>query len=71
VVEDAVAGVQAGRAAGCATLGVLGSVAAEALGADVVVADLSGVRVEQQGDLLRIVVDQPLAAAPDRKMSRT
>jgi sugar-phosphatase len=76
VVEDAVAGVQAGRAAGCATLGVLGSVDAEALGADVVVADLAGVRIEQQPDgLLRVVVEQPLgdqpAVDPDRKMSRT
>jgi sugar-phosphatase len=71
VVEDAVAGVQAGRAAGCATLGVLGSVAAEELGADVVAAALTGVRVEQQEDgLLRVVVDQP-AVEPDRKMSRT
>jgi sugar-phosphatase len=70
VVEDAVAGVQAGRAAGCATLGVLGSVPADELGADVVVADLRGVRVERDGDLLRVVVDQPLRE-PDRKMSRT
>jgi mannitol-1-/sugar-/sorbitol-6-phosphatase len=70
VVEDAVAGVLAGRAAGCATLGVLGSVAAEELGADVVVADLTGVRIEREGDLLRVVVDQP-AVEPDRKMSRT
>lgn len=71
VVEDAVAGVQAGRAAGCAVLGVLGSVPAEALGADAVAADLAGVRIEQQGDgLLLVVVDQPVVA-PDRKMSRT
>jgi sugar-phosphatase len=71
VVEDAIAGVRAGRAAGCATLGVLGSAAAEELGADVVVASLEGVRVEPQQDgLLRIVVDQP-AVAPARKMSRT
>ena len=70
VVEDAVAGIAAGRAAGCATLGVLGTVSAHALGADVVVADLRGVRVERDGELLRIVVDQPVAE-PDRKMSRT
>lgn len=70
VVEDAVAGVTAGRAAGCATLGVLGSVAGDALGADAVVADLTLVRVEQVGDLLRVVLGQP-AAEPDRKMSRT
>ncbi|WP_375388923.1 HAD-IA family hydrolase [uncultured Amnibacterium sp.] len=70
VVEDAVAGVLAGRAAGCATLGVLGSVPAAQLPADVVVADLLGVRVERDGGLLRIVADQPLVEA-DRKMSRT
>jgi sugar-phosphatase len=70
VVEDAVAGVTAGRAAGCATLGVLGSVPGETLGADAVVADLAAVRVERVGDLLRVVLDQP-AEEPDRKMSRT
>lgn len=57
VVEDAVAGVQAGRAAGCATLGVLGSVPAEALGADAVVADLTGVTVEYRDGALTIVVE--------------
>lgn len=70
VVEDAVAGVTAGRAAGCATLGVLGSVPGETLGADAVVADLAAVHVERRGELLRIVLDQP-AAEPDRKMSAT
>lgn len=70
VVEDAVAGVTAGRAAGCATLGVLGSVPGETLDADAVVTDLSAVRVERIGDLLRIVLDQP-AEEPARKMSRT
>jgi sugar-phosphatase len=70
VVEDAVAGVTAGRAAGCSTLGVLGSVPGETLGADAVVADLTAVRVERVGDLLRVVLDQP-AEEPDRKMSRT
>lgn len=75
VVEDAVAGVTAGRSAGCATLGVLGSVPGETLGADAVVADLAAVRVERRGDLLRIVLDaavldQP-AEEPDRKMSAT
>ncbi|MGT2427064.1 HAD family hydrolase [Amnibacterium kyonggiense] len=70
VVEDAVAGVTAGRAAGARTLGVLGSVPAHELGADAVVADLTGVRVEREGDLLRVVVDQPVEE-PDRKMSRT
>jgi mannitol-1-/sugar-/sorbitol-6-phosphatase len=69
VVEDAIAGIAAGRAAGCATLGVLGTEAAEALPADAVVADLRGVRVERDGALLRVLVDQPEDA--DRKMSRT
>jgi len=70
VIEDAVAGVAAGRAAGCATLGVLGSVPGETLDADAVVADLTAVRVERIGGLLRVVLDQP-AEEPDRKMSRT
>ena len=70
VVEDAVAGVAAGRAAGCATLGVLGSVPGDTPGADAVAADLASVRVERAGDLLKVSVDQP-AAEPDRKMSRT
>lgn len=69
------AGVTAGRAAGCATLGVLGSVPGETLGADAVVADLTAVRVQRRGDLLTIaldaaVLDQP-AEEPDRKMSAT
>jgi mannitol-1-/sugar-/sorbitol-6-phosphatase len=71
VVEDAVAGLVAGRAAGCATLGVLGTVAiADALPADAVVAGLSAVRVERDGDRLRVLLDQPIEEA-DRKMSRT
>lgn len=70
VVEDAVAGVLAGRAAGCATLGVLGSVDAASLAADAVVADLAAVRVERSGDRLRILADQWLVV-PDAKMSRT
>lgn len=61
VVEDAVAGAAAGRAAGCAVLGVLGSVPAEALDAAAVVADLRAVRVTRQGDLLVVEVD---AAGP-------
>jgi sugar-phosphatase len=71
VVEDAVAGLVAGRAAGCATLGVLGTVAsADALPADAVVADLRHVRVERRGDRLEVLLDQPAEEA-DRKMSRT
>lgn len=70
VVEDAIAGVVAGRAAGCATLGVLGSVDAASLGSDAVVADLAAVRVERAGDRLRILADQWLVE-PDAKMRRT
>lgn len=70
VVEDAIAGVLAGRAAGCATLGVLGSVDAVSLAADAVVADLTALRVERRGDRLRILADQWLLE-PDAKMSRT
>lgn len=69
VVEDAVAGVVAGRAAGAAVLGVLGSAAADALGADVVVPDLEAVRVERAGDALHVVADQA-GDAPDRRISR-
>ena len=57
VVEDAVAGVTAGRAAGCATLGVLGSVPGDALGADAVARDLAAVSVRVEGGLLRVTVD--------------
>ena len=56
VVEDAVAGVTAGRAAGCATLGVLGSVPGDALGADAVARDLAAVSVRVEGGLLRVTV---------------
>ena len=54
VVEDAAAGVAAGRAAGCRTLGVLGSVPAAELGADAVVGALTEVRVEREGGLVRV-----------------
>jgi mannitol-1-/sugar-/sorbitol-6-phosphatase len=56
VVEDAVAGVTAGRTAGCATLGVLGSVPGDALGADAVARDLAAVSVRVEGGLLRVTV---------------
>ena len=56
VVEDAVAGLQAGRSAGCATLAVLGSVPAADLPADAVARDLAAVRVEADGDRIRVVV---------------
>jgi sugar-phosphatase len=44
VVEDAASGVTAGRAAGCATLGVLTGHPDQELGAEVVVASLADVR---------------------------
>jgi sugar-phosphatase len=57
VVEDAVAGLQAGRSAGCATLAVLGSVDAAALPADAVARDLTAVRIEADGDRIRVIVE--------------
>ncbi|MFD1722850.1 HAD-IA family hydrolase [Amnibacterium endophyticum] len=57
VVEDAVAGVVAGRAAGCRVLGVLGSAPASALGADVVAPGLDAVRAEAAEGRIRVVVD--------------
>lgn len=50
VVEDAPAGLTAGRAAGCATLAVDGTHALEQLDADAAVADLSLVRFEVGAD---------------------
>lgn len=60
VVEDAVAGVTAGRAAGCRVLGVLGSATAQELGAVVVARDLAAVRAEVDGDRIRLLVDDPV-----------
>lgn len=56
VVEDAVAGLAAGRAAGCSTLAVLGSVPADQLEADAVADDLRQVRVERRDERLIITV---------------
>ena len=51
VIEDAPAGIAAGRAAGCRVLGVLSShTAAELLGADWLVTSLTQVSVEEQGE---------------------
>ncbi|MEJ5945874.1 HAD-IA family hydrolase [Pseudokineococcus basanitobsidens] len=55
VVEDAPAGVAAARAAGCATLGVTTTTAADGLAADVVVRDLGRVRVLVAEDGVRVV----------------
>jgi sugar-phosphatase len=46
VIEDAPAGLAAGRAAGCATIGVVGTHAAEELDADLVVPSLDRLRIE-------------------------
>jgi sugar-phosphatase len=45
VIEDAPAGLTAGRAAGCTTIGVTGTHAAADLDADLVVASLTGLRI--------------------------
>ena len=50
VVEDAPLGLQAARAAGCATLAVVTTTAREKLQADAVVGDLSEVRFEKTTD---------------------
>ena len=57
VVEDAPSGVGAGRGAGCKVMGVLGTHEASVLwnaGADWVLASLAGLRVESEGDGLRL-----------------
>ena len=46
VVEDAPAGLAAGRAAGCATIGVVGTHSADELDADLVVPSLDHLRIE-------------------------
>lgn len=54
VVEDAPAGLEAARAAGCATLAVTTSHAADELDADLVVPDLSHVRFVEGPDGVRV-----------------
>lgn len=54
VVEDAPAGLAAGRAAGCATLGVDGQHPDVTLDADLVVGDLSGVRFATDAGGIRV-----------------
>ncbi|MBX0299735.1 HAD-IA family hydrolase [Cryobacterium sp. 1639] len=46
VIEDAPAGLAAGRAAGCATIGVVGTHTADELDADLVVTSLDRLRIE-------------------------
>ena len=54
VVEDAPLGLQAARAAGCATLAVVTTTAREKLDADAVVANLADVRFEATEDGIRV-----------------
>lgn len=56
VVEDAPTGLAAGRAAGCLTLGVAGTLPAEELEADLVARSLEDVHVESTPEGLRITV---------------
>jgi mannitol-1-/sugar-/sorbitol-6-phosphatase len=55
VVEDAPAGIAAAKAAGCRSLGVLGTVPADRLLADVVVPDLTAVSVRVRPDGVELV----------------
>ncbi|WP_438354380.1 HAD-IA family hydrolase [Microbacterium sp. CJ88] len=54
VVEDAVAGIAAARAAGCAVLAITGTVEASALPGDVVVDGLDRIALEVDGGVLRL-----------------
>jgi len=54
VVEDAPLGLQAAKAAGCATLAVVTTTAREKLDADAIVGDLSEVRFETTPDGIRV-----------------
>jgi sugar-phosphatase len=56
VVEDAPAGIAAGRAAGCVTLAVATTMPLEELDADLVARSLEDVRVEPTPEGLRIAV---------------
>lgn len=54
VVEDAVAGIAAARAAGCAVLGVSGTVGADELAADLVVADFTHLAIAAADGILHL-----------------
>lgn len=70
VVEDAPAGLAAGRAAGCATLAVTTTHPADVLDADLVVADLGRVRFTAGSAGVRVgLVDEPVAG-PARAQAR-
>jgi sugar-phosphatase len=56
VVEDAPAGIAAGRAAGCSTLAVAGTLPVDELDADLVAPSLEAVRIERTAGGLRVTV---------------
>ena len=63
VVEDAPSGLEAARAAGCFTLAVITTTPREALHADAIVADLSEVRFETDGEGIQVkLVDEAARA---------
>ncbi|RIK17349.1 MAG: phosphatase [Acidobacteria bacterium] len=64
VVEDAPAGVAAGRAAGAATLAVTTTSPAEDLDADLVVPDLSGVVFIETDEGIRVRLREPVGRRP-------
>ena len=59
VIEDAPAGLQAGRAAGCTTIAVTGTYPAAELDADLVVPGLDSLRIEVTPDGLIVHVESP------------
>ncbi len=63
VVEDAPKGLQAAKAAGCATLAVVTTTAREELDADLVVDDLAAVSWDERDGLIRLTVRSSGASA--------
>jgi len=59
VIEDAPAGLQAGRAAGCTTIGVAGTYPAAQLDADLVVSGLDQVRITVTAEGLTVQIVSP------------
>ena len=59
VIEDAPAGLAAGRAAGCATIGVVGTHSADQLDADLVVTSLDNLRIELHDHGVVFVLKKP------------
>jgi sugar-phosphatase len=66
VIEDAPAGLAAGRAAGCATIGVVGTHSADELDADLVVPSLDRLRIElhDHGVVFSITAESNTPEAP-------